>query len=382
MVARADRRRLKGNFLFPKEYARASELNSNPIGWSSFHPPQDARVGVPRGDLLSFEDVRVNNLRKQTELIMAFAGGIGGVNAKLANRGLLKEAQEYKRAGLSDKKVEKHTGWWQDKDDNWLFEIPSHNMKLRTHVLESAKQARDGPSSFVESKGKLYPNFWDGSRVEDVIDHPELFANYPGLGRMSIKEIPRNQPVMGVFRPQMAEIGISVLPPLTVKQTLAHELTHGVQALENMPNGGSQRQFLPKDFNLQQRMMEYDIQQLGPRLEARNLSFSQMSYMMQNPSGKDLAFLGKLASEDPDLFDSLKKATGNVATMKEIQTRAYNSYLSLVGEQTAEAVAKRVELTPQQTRNQLFTDAFDMPYENMLMGKPVDYHAIPQRSSK
>ena len=98
-----------------------------------------------------------------------------------------------------------------------------------------------------ESKGMQY--------LEEILDHPELYREYPTAKRIKVEEVPLNfrnrSQVNGLFDPVTETIYINSNKlggkPEKILPKLFHELQHWVQTQEGFPAGDSPRD-IPKDL--------------------------------------------------------------------------------------------------------------------------------------
>lgn len=88
-------------------------------------------------------------------------------------------------------------------------------------------------------------------KMSDLVDHPELFENYPDLANKLLNfstKLPKNW--RGSHTP--SENRIRLQPGMNEDDALGvllHELQHGVQNFEGMQPGANAGNFLPEDFN-------------------------------------------------------------------------------------------------------------------------------------
>jgi hypothetical protein len=160
-----------------------------------------------------------NIFRKNGPLVKGIFAGEQSATwdaTKAAERARL-EAQ----GGLSDEEMWRQTGTWRGPDG-----------KLRQEIDDS------GARFFLPNMTRN--NAFTG-KMEDVLDHPELYAAYPWMKNLTIKFDPnlrslgRADPSSGII-----EIRSDLLNnPDSVKSTILHELQHGVQAYEHFAPGGN-----------------------------------------------------------------------------------------------------------------------------------------------
>ena len=91
-------------------------------------------------------------------------GLFAGVKAKGADLNKLEAAKELTKRGYDRKEIWTKTGWFEDTDGNWKWEIDDSAYKL-------------DPSAVTQPKSKSYQR----ASGNKVVDHPELKENYGEL---------------------------------------------------------------------------------------------------------------------------------------------------------------------------------------------------------
>lgn len=88
----------------------------------------------------------------------------------------------------------------------------------------------------------------EGARLEDTLDHPELFERYPELRDYTVRQQEFDSlTAQGYFDPARKTVAISSdSTPEQAFNTLIHEVQHGVQDLERHASGGSPKSALKK----------------------------------------------------------------------------------------------------------------------------------------
>lgn len=193
-----------------------------------------------------YPDGRTMPIHPQTMLDVPVAGGVsarlmsrtpenalglfGGKLAASAPVKRLTEAKDLERLGLSADDIWKHTGWERGVDGKWRFEVPDTTMK-------------------ASALGEMKPN--KRMVLGDVIEHPELFKQYPLLRNLQIVHDPEKW-FYGAFYP-----GSAGRPPRIVlgregrkPQVLLHEIQHAIQRMEGFAKGGSPELFRRREVRI------------------------------------------------------------------------------------------------------------------------------------
>lgn len=191
-------------------------------------------------------------------------------NANGANLDSLREAQEMQAAGADMESIRKATGWHEGMDGKWRWEID--DSKMEYHRAGDALFGRNHPEYAEQQRLErkmLYGELTDteqarlraltetwgrernrlservergNARLEDVLDHEELFRAYPQLRhvRVVFDEMPKG--VLGSFSAEGNQITISEELRDAPQDVLIHEIQHAIQNAEGFAKG-SNRQY-------------------------------------------------------------------------------------------------------------------------------------------
>ena len=193
-----------------------------------------------------------------------------GRNANGANLESLREAQEMQAAGADMESIRKATGWHEGMDGKWRWEID--DSKMEYHRAGDALFGRNHPEYAEQQRLEqkmLYGELTDteqarlraltetwgrernrlservergNARLEDVLDHEELFRAYPQLRhvRVVFDEMPKG--VLGSFSAEGNQITISEELRDAPQDVLIHEIQNAIQNAEGFAKG-SNRQY-------------------------------------------------------------------------------------------------------------------------------------------
>ncbi|MCC4289098.1 LPD38 domain-containing protein [Vreelandella aquamarina] len=184
--------------------------------------------------------------------LFAFAGK----RAETADNLRLSDAQQRLEAGEDAEVIRQATGWFQGSDNRWRFEIDDSNARFLAH--------RDG----------IVGELWTES-LDQVLDHPALFAAYPGLRDISVVSARGMGEKRGHYDATRGEIVLNAeRSSMDQFSTLLHEIQHGIQRIEGFASGGNPRDYrLPplKEKWLRQRIeeMSSETSELAKELRAR-----------------------------------------------------------------------------------------------------------------
>ena len=193
-----------------------------------------------------------------------------GRNANGANLESLREAQEMQAAGADMESIRKATGWHEGMDGKWRWEIDDSKMEYhragdaffgRNHPEYAEQQRLEQKMLYGEltdteqARLRALTETWGrersrlservergNARLEDVLDHEELFRAYPQLRhvRVVFDETPKG--VLGSFSAEGNQITISEELRDAPQDVLIHEIQHAIQNAEGFAKG-SNRQY-------------------------------------------------------------------------------------------------------------------------------------------
>ena len=193
-----------------------------------------------------------------------------GKNANGANLESLREAQEMLSAGADMESIRRATGWHEGMDGKWRWEIDDSKMEYRragdalfgrNHPEYAEQQRLEQKMLYGELMGteearlRALTETWGrernrlservergNARLEDILDHEELFRAYPQLRhvRVVFDETPKG--VLGSFSAEGNQITISEELRDAPQDVLIHEIQHAIQNAEGFAKG-SNRQY-------------------------------------------------------------------------------------------------------------------------------------------
>tara|TARA_B110000285_G_scaffold59221_1_gene67998 strand:- start:554 stop:1948 length:1395 start_codon:yes stop_codon:yes gene_type:complete len=177
--------------------------------------------------------------------LMPQAGIFAGVGSKTANLLKMKQAEELAKQGVDRKQIWDETGWYNDVDGKWKYEIDDSGAKLNK-------------DSFVESTYSINPNtnFDYRGSLGDALKHDELYKAYPESknidARLGFDEGPSTKfhtrpdgsipaSAGGSFSPTFNRIVTkSGYGEPSTRSTTLHELQHSIQeGADGFASGGN-----------------------------------------------------------------------------------------------------------------------------------------------
>jgi hypothetical protein len=277
----------------------------------------------------------------------------GGVLAKTADLGALNKAQKLESGGAGRDEVWKETGWFNDKGD-WKFEISDYL------DFDNEVGADINPSSFQMIKD------FGGTTQENFMGHPELYGAYPNLKDRPIRSVAGSGGQYNTGT-DVVSIGDKLLSPTSgvelsnTQSVNLHELQHAIQQREKFAGGGS-----PTEFELTPKLQADSLKQWGDISVLKRLI---------NGRGEDLApskfetLIGRPPSEMELSLAKSKSFDDIAAAQKNLRTDPVDKYERLAGEAEARNVQTRMDLTPQQRRDNPPWKTLDVPEDELIYRK-------------
>lgn len=242
-------------------------------------------------------------------------------NARMDNLSVARKMEEEKKDA---KAIKMATGWERGADGKWRYEIPDAKIKDTMDV---------GGGHIV----KRYEDdmLWNGGKLFDVIDAPELFKAYPQLKgvRIDTDAIMNDMPSHGEYDSKTNTITIHADELKYMNDILNHEIQHAIQGIEGFATGGSPttiRGEVKKRFNEVTKQIK-QLRAEGKEDEAK-----------------------ALIEKNRGLYDAYMKNDD------------FNSYKSLAGEVEARNVQERMNMTPEERRKTLAESTEDVARKDQI----------------
>lgn len=294
-------------------------------------------------------------------------GSFAGVRSQTINKKALYKAQELEMMeGRGNQEVWEQTGFFRGADNRWRYEIPDNTSNLKLDQLDYRKSTVNNPTGWTsplrhgettETVGVPDITYWDQSktglqkmetRLEDVLDHPELYAAYPHLKDTKLFPMPEGNKSIGFARPWNNEIYMSNLPPKEFKEVLHHEIQHIIQEHEGFAKGGNDKMFTPK--GLEEATQQFEKAKADFRGN-KNLEYLNYKGVIESEVNGNLEkFEPKLAeaikariqeAKDKGVYESIKNIVKSEKLLAEQREKQYEQYMRLMGEVEARNVALR-----------------------------------------
>lgn len=240
---------------------------------------------------------------------------------RMDNLSVARKMEEEKKDA---KAIKMATGWERGADGKWRYEMPDAKIKDTMDV---------GGGQIV----KRYEDdmLWNGGKLSDVIDAPELFKAYPQLKgvRIETDAIMNDMPSNGEYDSKTNTITIHADELKYMNDILNHEIQHAIQGIEGFATGGSPttiRGEVKKRFNEVTKQIK-QLRAEGKEDEAK-----------------------ALIEKNRGLYNAYMKNDD------------FNSYKSLAGEVEARNVQERMNMTPEERRKTLAESTEDVARKDQI----------------
>lgn len=282
-----------------------------------------------RGNVEDRQKVTMDAINSSDNIRFSLAGERGAAAAdkaeertfRMDNLSVARKMEEEKKDA---KAIKMATGWERGADGKWRYEMPDAKIKDTMDV---------GGGHIV----KRYEDdmLWNGGKLSDVIDAPELFKAYPQLKdvRIDTDAIMNDMPSNGEYNSKTNTITIHADELKYMNGILNHEIQHAIQDIEGFAKGGSPtlvRGEVKKRFDEVTKQIR-QLRAEGKEDEAK-----------------------ALIEKNRGLYNAYQKNDD------------YNSYKSLAGEVEARNVSARMNMTPEERRKTLAESTEDVARKDQI----------------
>lgn len=282
-----------------------------------------------RGNAEDRQKVTMDAINSSDNIRFSLAGERGAAAAdkaeertfRMDNLSVARKMEEKKKDA---KAIKMATGWERGADGKWRYEMPDAKIKDTMDV---------GGGHIV----KRYEDdmLWNGGKLSEVIDAPELFKAYPQLKdvRIETDAIMNDMPSHGEYDSKTNTITIHADELKYMNDILNHEIQHAIQGIEGFATGGSPttiRGEVKKRFNEVTKQIK-QLRAEGKEDEAK-----------------------ALIEKNRGLYNAYMKNDD------------FNSYKSLAGEVEARNVQERMNMTPEERRKSLAESTEDVARKDQI----------------
>ena len=295
----------------------------------SYEPTKISYCALDANQIKSAENNNGDFSADNNDIRFSLAGERGAAAAdkaeertfRMDNLSVARKMEEEKKDA---KAIKMATGWERGADGKWRYEMPDAKIKGTMDV---------GGGHIV----KRYEDdmLWNGGKLSDVIDAPELFKAYPHLKdvRIETDAIMNDMPSNGEYNAKTNTITIHADELKYMNSILNHEIQHAIQSIEGFDRGGSPRLVRGE---IKKRLAEVTKQIRQLRAEGKE---DEAKAIVEKNRGLYNAYQ---ANDD------------------------YNSYKSLAGEVEARNVQERMNMSPEERRRTLAESTEDVARKDQI----------------
>ena len=304
----------------------------------------------------------------------------GGENAVNADLDALGRAVDMDAAGTEMRDIFRETGWFKGADGKWRFEIDDSKMKYRHQgdlnymsdpeyreyldlwdkVVAAFEPAEEEDiKRFYEldpryggvARITVYRLREGGAVLSDIIEHEELFENYPQLRNAGIRFDKLDEGTLGIYN----AIGNSIILDNSLRDapedTLVHEIQHALQDIEGFAKGASPEYWTRK---LQQASVDMQTARQAFWQDPRVLDLNHQVESGELDEEMYDETLDQLKEDNPDLkekwerYQQLEKINND---LHYAGNSSFDLYRNTAGEIEARDVTARRKMSEEQRRN-------------------------------
>lgn len=295
----------------------------------SYEPTKISYCALDANQIKSAEDNNGDFSADNNDIRFSLAGERGAAAAdkaeertfRMDNLSVARKMEEEKKDA---KAIKMATGWERGADGKWRYEMPDAKIKDTMDV---------GGGHIV----KRYEDdmLWNGGKLSDVIDAPELFKAYPQLKdvRIDTDAIMNDMPSHGEYNSKTNTITIHADELKYMNSILNHEIQHVIQDIEGFAKGGSPR------------LVRGEVKK---RFDEVTKQIKQLRAEGKEDEAK------ALIEKNRGLYNAYQKNDD------------YDSYKSLAGEVEARNVSARLNMTPEERRKTLAESTEDVARKDQI----------------
>ena len=353
------------------------ESEANAHLWNEFFETQATNHALTAYELYQSFGVSIvaaENMPTTDNPVRSLLHQFAGVQSKTADFYKLANAERLLAGGIDINDIRKQTGWHKAQDGHWRYEISDHDASL-SHPFPELKNTDPKVLNDKIDQLKRTPKI---NRLANVLDHPSLYAAYPGLKNYNIV-FSLNTNTSGFYADRrLLEIGVQGCETdvdLLFKRVM-HEVQHGIQVIENHAIGGSPEEFvtLTTDDRLNQidqRLKEIEeanplyfdalnardeyVQEMASKYHASEFNVDHLLKRVKPDEEMKILVLEGRANkiketEDSEEINEYYQLTDELrelsSGLKSYSLSANQQYMQLLGEVEAHDTAYRSTLSP------------------------------------
>ena len=273
-------------------------------------------------------------------------GTFAGVRAQNADMDALSSAQDMASRGVNRDEIWSQTGWFNDSDGNWKFEIDDSGYSFPENGIETLQRT--------------------GARKQgDIVNHDELFSNYPDA--KGITTVESGGGSLGSYNTMDDSIYIDggLLENATdgnnfsgnalseVESTNLHEVQHAIQGRESFAEGGNVST-IARELAVRKDRALSNISALN--IEIKRLAKEMDDAQLNSP---------ELEAEYLALLDERNRYVSDAQI--DIDEESFRQYERLSGEAEARNVETRRSMSAEERRATPPWKTLDVPEDELII---------------
>jgi len=215
---------------------------------------------------------------------------------------------------------------------------------------------------------------WEGTPIEDLISHPELFDRYPELKDVMVEPFyPMNKTTYGDYNADTKTLrvnpGSNILSNWNnslddsienFKGLVVHELQHGIQSIEDFNKGGNPAQFNPVSPSTWKKTGE-DVKK--NYTDAVDAIASKLDI---DKSAVTPKLVESIAKEHPELHTKYNTALHMARQIDTVNAVNHAKYEAIAGEVEARVTEQRLGMTEAEAEAKPFEEHYTEELERSL----------------
>jgi hypothetical protein len=191
---------------------------------------------------------------------------------KAAPEAMKNAASKLMKSGASRQEVFQKTGLFQNPRGEWRYYTPDSQSTVDLNVIRSLDPRNSKTSVWQTADGRRMMSDSAGKQIGDIFKNPTLFSMKPDLAKQPVKVLPENasgsaaygysksDPSNGMLYLKQGQLNNmpEAFNQYDYMRQLQHEVGgHGVQTMDQLPNGATMEQFLtPADLQIKEQSLK------------------------------------------------------------------------------------------------------------------------------
>lgn len=278
----------------------------------------------------------------------------GGIRAKTADLDALAEAKKLWANGEKPGIIIIKTGWFNDVDGNWKFEIPDAGASIKPSAPRNEYDKSSlsiplfGKKTGIGAGGVL--STYEPYKLGEILDHPDLYEAYPEAANIPVRSTGFNFNIAGAYDPEKHGMLVGSGVPKNVIPVVLHEMQHAIQTYEGFARGGNPQEFTRPGFTEEYKTAKETSTEINKRIDSLGINpFSLRGAVMDREAGskispyrqKALDSLNEKLPNNGKLINDIIQSELTMQPLAREYNDAFEKYKSLSGEVESRNVEAR-----------------------------------------